>query len=293
MRCVTDPRENHLLAALLDAKLQHLLPQIERVMMPLGQVLGGSGAAQNHLYFPASAIVSLVCMTEDGATAEIAVVGNDGVVGMSQIWGGGGSATVQAVVQVAGDGFQLKTQTMKEEFNHSAVVRGVLLRYTQALITQMAQTAVCNRHHSVDQQFCRLLLLCLDRLQGKELVMTQESLAHMLGVRREGVTGSAGRLQKAGLIRCTRGHILVLDREGIEKRTCECYAAVEKEYDRLLPKAEVKMASGAEGRLDSTRFHRHVSASGRKLLERQRAQQVKMAVPADLIVETLNVIEHV
>jgi CRP-like cAMP-binding protein len=248
MRCVTDPRENHLLASLLDADLQHLLPQLERVVMPLGQVLHESGFTQNHLYFPTSAVVSLMCMTEDGATAEIAVVGNEGVVGISQIMGGG-TTTIQAVVQGTGEGFQLKAQTMKEEFNRSSAVRGVLLRYTQALMTQMAQTAVCNRHHSVDQQFCRLLLLCLDRLQGKELVMTQESLAHMLGVRREGVTGSAGKLQRAGLINCTRGHILVLDREGIEKRTCECYAVVKKEYDRLLPKAEVKVPSGAEGRL--------------------------------------------
>jgi hypothetical protein len=153
------------------------------------------------------------------------------------------------VVQSAGEGFQLKAQAVKEAFNRCAAVRDLLLRYTQALITQMAQTAVCNRHHSVDEQLCRLLLLCLDRMRGKELVMTQESLAHMLGVRREGVTGSAGRLQKAGLISCTRGHILVLDREGIEKRACECYAVVAKEYDRLLPKAEVKVASGAEGRL--------------------------------------------
>jgi CRP-like cAMP-binding protein len=291
MRCATDPSENHLLAALLDSGLQHLLSQLERVVMPLGQILHESGFAQNHLYFPTGAIVSLMCMTEDGATAETAVVGNEGVVGISQILGGG-TTTTQAVVQVAGEGFQLKAQTMKEEFNRSAAARGVLLCYIQALIAQMAQTAVCNRHHSVDQQFCRLLLLCLDRLHGKELVMTQESLAHMLGVRREGVTGSAGRLQKAGLISCTRGHILVLDRDGIEKRTCECYAVVEKEYDRLLPKAQVKVASGAEGRLDWARFHRHISASSTKLPERQRAQQVKMTVPADSIVETLKVVEH-
>jgi len=292
MRCATDPRENHLLAVLLGAELRHLLPQLERAVMPVGQVLHESGFAQNHLYFPTSAVVSLVCMTEDGATAEIAVIGNEGVAGISQILGGG-TTTSQAMVQVAGEGFLLKAQTMREEFNRSAVVRGVLLRYTQALIAQMAQTAVCNRHHSVDQQFCRLLLLCLDRLPGKELVVTHESFAHMLGVRREGVTGSAGRLQKAGLISCARGHILVLDREGIEKRACECYAVVEKEYDRLLPKAEVKAVSGVEGRSDLTHIYRHISASGTKLPERQRAQQVKMTVPADSIVETLNVVEQV
>lgn len=248
MRCATDPRENHLLAALLDIDLQRLLPQLERVVMPLGQVLHESGTTQNHLYFPTSAVVSLMHITEDGETTEIAVVGNEGVVSISQIMGGG-TTTIQAVVQCAGEGFQLKAQTMKEEFNRSAAVRDVLLRNTQALMTQMAQTAVCNRHHSVNQQLCRLLLLCLDRLQGKELVMTQESLAHMLGVRREGVTEVAGKLQKAGLISYTRGHILVLDREGIEQRTCECYAVIEEEYDRLLPKADVKVAGGAEGRL--------------------------------------------
>lgn len=254
MSFAIDPRANHLLAALPDADLQRLLPQLERVEMPLGRVLHESGSTQNHVYFPTSAIVPLLYVTEDGASTEIAVVGNEGVVGISLLMGGG-STTTRAVVQSAGEGFQLKAQTIKEEFGRAGAVRDLLLRYTQALMTQMAQTAVCNRHHSVDQQLCRLLLLSLDRLQGSELVMTQESLAHMLGVRREGVTESAGKLQKAGLISYTRGHILVLDREGIEKRTCECYAVVKKEYERLLPKAEVKVGSGAEGRLPLHALH--------------------------------------
>lgn len=248
MQYATDPRENHLLAALPEADFQHLLPQLERVVMSLGRVLHESGATQNHVYFPTSAIVSLMYVTEEGATTEIAVVGNEGLVGVSQIMGGG-TTTTQAVVQGSGECFQLKAQTIREQFSRCAAVRDLLLHYTQALLTQMAQTAVCNRHHSVEQQLCRLLLLCLDRLQGNELVMTQESLAHMLGVRREGVTESAGKLQKAGLISYTRGHIMVLDREGIEKRTCECYAVVEKEYDRLLPNAAVKVARGVGGRL--------------------------------------------
>ena len=202
--------------------------------MPLGQVLSESGVAMTHVYFPTSSIVSLLYVMEDGASAEIAVVGNEGIVGIS-LFMGGESTPSRAVVQSAGQGFRLEAQLMKDEFNRAGPVLHLLLRYTQALITQMAQTAVCNRHHSLDQQLCRWLLLSLDRLQGSELVMTQELIANMLGVRREGVTEGALKLQQAGLIRYARGRISVLDRSGLEKRTCECYAVVKAEYDRLLP----------------------------------------------------------
>jgi CRP-like cAMP-binding protein len=229
-----DPTENHLLAALPDAEWQRWLPQLERVEMPLGQVLYESGGTLSHVYFPTTAIVSLLYVMENGASAEIAVVGNEGIVGIS-LFMGGDSTSSRAVVQSAGLGFRLKAQIMKDDFNRAGPVLHLLLRYTQALITQMAQTAVCNRHHSLDQQLCRWLLLSLDRLQGNELVMTQELIANMLGVRREGVTEGALKLQHAGLIRYARGHISVLDRDGLQKRSCECYAVVKKEYDRLLP----------------------------------------------------------
>jgi CRP-like cAMP-binding protein len=202
--------------------------------MPLGQVLYEPGAVLSHVYFPITAIVSLLYVMENGASAEIAVVGNDGIIGIS-LFMGGESTPSRAVVQSAGTGYRLKAQLMKDEFDKSGPVLHLLLRYTQALITQMAQTAVCNRHHSLDQQLCRWLLLSLDRLQNNELVMTQELIANMLGVRREGVTEGALKLQEAGLIRYSRGRITVLDRAGLEKRTCECYAVVKKEYDRLLP----------------------------------------------------------
>jgi len=226
--------ENRLLAALPDAESQRWLPQLERVEMPLGQVLYESGGTLSHVYFPTTAIVSLLYVMENGASAEIAVVGNEGIVGIS-LFMGGDSTSSRAVVQSAGLGLRLKAQIMKDDFNRAGPVLHLLLRYTQALITQMAQTAVCNRHHSLDQQLCRWLLLSLDRLQGNELVMTQELIANMLGVRREGVTEGALKLQQAGLIRYARGHISVLDRDGLEKRSCECYAVVKKEYDRLLP----------------------------------------------------------
>ena len=202
--------------------------------MPLGQVLYESGGTLKHVYFPTTAIVSLLYVMENGASAEIAVVGNEGVVGIS-LFMGGGSTPSRGVVHSAGHGFRMKAKAIKEEFDRSGPVLHLLLRYTQALITQMAQTAVCNRHHSLDQQLCRWLLLSLDRLQGSELVMTQELIANMLGVRREGVTEGALKLQKAGLIRYSRGRITVLDRHALEERTCECYAVVKKEYDRLLP----------------------------------------------------------
>jgi CRP-like cAMP-binding protein len=231
-----DPKLNHLLHALPDAEWQRWLPELQHVDMALGQVLYEAGATMNHVYFPITAIVSLLYVLEDGASAEIAVVGNEGLVGIS-LFMGGGSTSSRAVVQSAGHGFRMSAAVLQEEFKLAPVLH-LLLRYTQALITQMAQTAVCNRHHTLDQQLCRWLLLSLDRLNGQELVMTQELIANMLGVRREGVTEGALKLQKAGLIRYTRGRITVLDRPGLEKRSCECYVVVKKEYDRLLPEKE-------------------------------------------------------
>jgi CRP-like cAMP-binding protein len=204
------------------------------VQLPLGEVLYEPGATLSHVYFPTTSIVSLLYVMEDGASAEIAVVGNEGIVGIS-LFMGGESTPSRAVVQSAGQCLRLKARVLKVEFNRAGPVLHLLLRYTQALITQMSQTAVCNRLHSLDQQLCRWLLLSLDRLQGDELVMTQELIANMLGVRRVGVTEAALRLQHAGLIRYVRGHITVLDRAGLRKRTCECYAVVKREYDRLLP----------------------------------------------------------
>jgi len=198
-------------------------------------VLYESGGTLSHVYFPTTAIVSLLYVMENGASAEIAVVGHEGLVGIS-LFMGGESTSSRAVVQSAGEGFRLKAQAIKDEFNRSGPVLHLLLRYTQALITQMAQTAVCNRHHSLDQQLCRWLLLSLDRLDNNELVMTQELIANMLGVRREGVTEGALKLQADGLIRYVRGRITILNRVGLEERTCECYAVVKKEYDRLLPR---------------------------------------------------------
>ena len=229
-----NPKKNHILAALSGAEWQRWQPLLEHVELPLGHVLYEPGKTLSHMYFPTTAIISLLYVMENGASAEIAVVGNDGLVAVSMFMGGG-STPSRAVVQSAGHGFRLKAEDMKKEFDRGGAVLHLLLRYTQALITQMSQTAVCNRHHSLDQQLCRWLLLSLDRLEGDELVMTQELIANMLGVRREGVTESAAKLQTAGLIRYTRGRISVLDRPGLEKRTCECYAVVKKEYDRLLP----------------------------------------------------------
>lgn len=229
-----DPRQNHLLAALPPADLERLLPTLEWVQMPLGHVLYESGAQLRHVYFPSTSIVSLLYVMENGASAEIAVVGNDGVIGVA-LFMGGETMPNRAVVQSAGEGYRLTGQMLKQEFNRSGELQNLLLRYTQALLTQMAQTAVCNRHHSLDQQLCRWLLLSLDRLPANDLVMTQELIANMLGVRREGVTEAAGDLQRAGLIEYRRGHITVLDRPGLEARACECYLVVKKEFDRLLP----------------------------------------------------------
>ena len=231
---VDDFKQNHLLASLPAAELARWLPQLESVDMPLGYVVYEPGSTLAHVYFPTTSIVSLLYVMENGASAEIAVVGNDGVVGVS-LFMGGGSTPSRGVVQSAGRGFRLKASVMNEEFQRAGPVLHLLLRYTQALITQMAQTAVCNRHHTLDQQLCRWLLLSLDRLQDNKLVMTQELIANMLGVRREGVTEGALKLQRAGLISYTRGRITILDRPGLEKRTCECYAVVRKEYARLLP----------------------------------------------------------
>ena len=234
MPALNTPRQNHLLAALPAAERERLYPDLELVPLPLGDVLYESGKQLQHVYLPTDSIVSLLYVMADGASAEIAVVGNEGIIGIA-LFMGGESMPNRAVVQSAGHAYRLKGQLVKEEFNRSGALQHLLLRYTQALLTQMAQTAVCNRHHSVDQQLCRWLLLSLDRLASNELVMTQELIANMLGVRREGVTDAAGKLQKAGLIKYGRGRITVVDRVGLEARTCECYAVVKKESDRLLP----------------------------------------------------------
>ncbi len=229
-----DPRKNQLLACLPAEDWLRWQNAIEIVDLPLGHVLYEPGGKMEHMVFPTTAIVSMLYVMENGASAEIAVVGHEGLVGIS-IFMGGESTPSRAVVQSAGKGFQLEADFVKDEFNRSHPVMHLLLRFTQALITQMAQTAVCNRHHSIDKQLCRWLLLSLDRLDGSELVMTQELIANMLGVRREGVTESALQLQNAGLIRYSRGRITVLDRKALQARTCECYAVVKQEYDRLLP----------------------------------------------------------
>ena len=229
-----DPRQNHLLAALSGEDYQRVSSQIKLVPLVLGEVLYESGSRQRAVYFPTTSIVSLLYMLADGASAEIAVVGNEGIIGVS-LFMGGETTPSRAVVQSAGHAYRLSGKVLKEEFTRGDAMQHLLLRYTQALLTQMAQTAVCNRHHSLDQQLCRWLLLSLDRLAGDELIMTQELIANMLGVRREGVTEAAGNLQNAGLIKYSRGHITVLDRSGLEARTCECYAVVKKEFDRLLP----------------------------------------------------------
>jgi CRP-like cAMP-binding protein len=228
------PRQNHILAALPEEIYKRLLPHLEHVSMPLGDVLYESGIQMRHIYFPITSIVSLLYVMENGASAEIAIVGNEGFVGIS-LFMGGESALSRAVVQSSGEAFRLPGRILKDEFERGGPLQHLFLRYTQALLTQMAQTAACNRHHTLDQQFCRWLLLSIDRLPSDELIMTQELIANMLGVRREGVTEAAGNVQKAGLISYQRGRIAVLDRPGLEARACECYAVVKKEFDRLLP----------------------------------------------------------
>jgi len=229
-------QQNHLLSTLPAEDWERIFPHVELVQLPVGKVLHEPGVALRHVYFPTSCIVSLLCIMEDGATAEIGAVGREGIVGVSCFMGG---ETMQsrAIVQSGGYAYRMKAQTLKEEFQHTGALQRVLLRYTQALLTQMAQTAVCNRHHSVDQQLCRWLLGSLDRLSSNELSITQELIAHTLGVRREGVTTAAGKLKKAGLIDCRRGRITVTHRPELEARACECYSIVKKEFDRLLPSA--------------------------------------------------------
>ena len=231
----TIPKDNLLLAALPAEVFDRLLPNLKPVALPLGKVIYESGVELDHVYFPVpGCIISMLYVMTDGSSAEIAVVGDEGMVGIA-LFMGGGTTPSRALVQSAGQAFQLKGNELKKEFERHSGLQHLLLRYTQALITQMAQTAVCNRHHSVEQQLCRWLLLSLDRLATNELTMTQELIANMLGVRREGVTEAAGKLQAQGLIRYSRGRITVLDRAGLEAQVCECYAVVKKEYDRLLP----------------------------------------------------------
>ncbi len=233
-----NPRQNHLLAALPAEERARFFPHLELVPMPLGDALCESGIQMRHVYFPTTSIVSLLYVMADGASAEIAVVGNEGIVGVS-LFMGGETTTSRAVVQSAGHAYRLTGQLLKEAFFLAGPMQRLLLRYTQALLTQMAQTAVCNRHHSVDQQLCRWLLLSLDRLPSNVLTMTQELIANMLGVRREGVTEAAGGLQRDGLIHYSRGKITVVDRPGLEARVCECYQVVKTEFDRLLPEVDV------------------------------------------------------
>ena len=229
-----NPRTNRLLAVLPEAELRTLLPHFELFKISLGEVLYEPGQPIRHVYFPTSAIVSILYELKDGASAEIAIVGNEGVVGVS-LFMGGTSSSSRAVVLSSGVCFRVKAAFFKTEFDHSLPLMHLLLRFTQAYITQMSLTAVCNRHHSIDQRLCRLLLLSLDRLISNQLVMTQDLIANLLGVRREGVSCEALKLQNAGLIKYSRGRITVIDRAGIEARSCECYGVVKKEYDRLLP----------------------------------------------------------
>ncbi len=230
----SSPNENYLLAALPVEVKERLFPYLEEVRMPLGKVLYESGDTLRHVFFPTDSIVSLLYVMESGASAEISVVGNEGLIGVSMFMGGE-STSSRAIVQSAGNAYRLLGQRLKDEFNRHGALLQLMLRYTQALITQMAQTAVCNRHHSIDQQLCRWLLLSLDRLPDNKLTMTQELIANMLGVRREGVTEAAGKLQQLGVIEYKRGKITVLDRQKLELLSCECYAVVKKETDRLLP----------------------------------------------------------
>lgn len=239
MRLPSNPCANGLLEALPAHDLQRWLPLLEWVKMPRGQVLYEQGSPPSHAYFPSTALVALLYVMESGASSEIAVVGSEGMVGVSLFMGGGATPS-RAVVQCAGEGFRIPSRAIRQEFEQVPAVMHLLLRFTQALIAQMTQTAACNRHHLLHQQLCRLLLLSLDRMPGLDLPMTQELISNMLGVRREGVTEAALSLQKAGLIRYARGHIEVLDRAGLEQRTCECYAVVKREYDRLLPEVQLE-----------------------------------------------------
>jgi len=228
------PQQNHLLDALPAAEREQIYPHLQLVEMPLGKIVYEPGDLPRYAYFPTDCIVSLLYILEDGASTEISIVGNDGLIGLA-LFMGGGTTPSRAVVQSGGHAYRLPGQKLREEFHRNAAIRLLLLRYTQALITQMAQTVVCNRHHTVDQQLCRWLLLSLDRLPANELTMTHELIANMLGVRREGVTGAVSKLQRLGVIDHSRGHITVLDRPALERLSCECYAVVKRETDRLLP----------------------------------------------------------
>lgn len=241
---VPTPLENHLLAALPPDVWERLFPRMELMSLTVGRVLYESGDTLSHVYFPTDSIVSLLYVMENGASGEISMVGNEGVLGIA-LFMGGDSTPSRALVQSAGSAYRLPAQLLKNEFHRNSELQHLLLRYTQSLITQMAQTAVCNRHHTVDQQLCRWLLLSLDRLPGNKLNMTQELMANMLGVRREGVTDAAGKLQKRGVIEYSRGHITVVDRPALEKLSCECYAVVKKETDRLLPYMPLRTVSKA------------------------------------------------
>src|SRR5450756_614836 len=238
------PSQNHLLAALPAAEFERLAPHLELVPMLLGETLYEPGGQLQHVYFPTTAIVSLLYVMESGSSAEIAGVGNEGILGIS-LFMGGDTTPSSAVVQTAGHGYRLQGRLLKEEFNRAGLMQRLLLRYTQALVTQMAQTAACNRHHSVEQQLCRWLLLTLDRLTSNELIMTQELVANALGVRRESITEVAGKLQRAGIIRYRRGHIAVLERSGLEAGACECYAVVKKELGRLLSDVRYRQSTSA------------------------------------------------
>ncbi len=240
-----NPNQNHILAALPDAEFGRLAPHLELVPMLLGETLYEPGGQLQHVFFPTTAIVSLLYVMESGSSAEIAGVGNEGILGIS-LFMGGDTTPSSAVVQTAGHGYRLPGRLLKDEFNRSGLMLSLLLRYTQALLTQMCQTAACNRHHAIDQQLCRWLLLTLDRLPSNELVMTQELVASALGVRREGITEAAGKLQRAGVIRYRRGHIAVLDRSGLEAGACECYAVVKKELDRLMSDVRYRQSGRAE-----------------------------------------------
>jgi CRP-like cAMP-binding protein len=249
MSASSHPHQNHLLAALPAEEFARLAPQLELVPMLLGDMLYEPGGQLQHAYFPTTAIASLHYVTESGASSETAGVGNEGVVGIS-LFTGGNTTSSSAVVQTAGHAYRLERSLLLQEFNRAGLMQRLLLRYTQALITQMMQNAACNRHHSLEQQLCRWLLLTIDRCPSRELVMTQELIASMLGVRREGITEAAGELQRAGFIRYRRGHITVLERAGLETRSCECYAVVKKEWLRLLPAAQATAVSAAV-------LHRH------------------------------------
>lgn len=239
------PNQNHLLAALPTADFERIAAHLELVAMPLGEYLYEPDEQLRHAYFPTTAIVSLHYVTESGASAETAGVGNEGVVGIA-LFMGGDTTPSSAVVQTAGHAYRLESHLLKQEFNRAELMQRLLLRYTQALMTQMSQTAACNRHHSVEQRLCRWLLLTLDRAPFQELIMTQEQIASMLGVRREGITEAAGGLQRAGIIHYRRGHITVLDRSGLEASTCECYGVVKKELNRLLCDVQYRQGPNAD-----------------------------------------------